>query len=55
MGEVAYDLQKEPKHKVEIVVHVDQSLDERQRSDLVSSLESLDGIYGQNFARCVIT
>ena len=36
MGEVAYDLQNEPEYKVEIVVHVDQALDEGQRSDLVS-------------------
>ena len=49
MGEVAYDLQNEMKHKVEIVVHVDQALDEGQRSDLVSSLESSDGIYGAEF------
>jgi len=49
MGEVAYDLQNEPEYKVEIVVHVDQALDEGQRSDLVSSLESSEGIYGAEF------
>jgi hypothetical protein len=49
MGDVAYDLQKEPEHKVEIVVHVDQTLDEGQRSELVSSLEDSEGIYGAEF------
>ena len=44
MGEVAHDLQNEPEHNVEIVVHVDNTLDEGQRNDLVSSLENSDGI-----------
>ena len=44
MGDVAYDLQNEPQHNVEIVVHVDETLDEGQRSNLVSSLEGSDGI-----------
>jgi hypothetical protein len=49
MGDVAYDLQNKPEHKVEIVVHVDQTLDEGQRSELVSSLEDSEGIYGAEF------
>ena len=49
MGDVAFDLQNEPEHKVEIVVHVDQTLDEGQRSELVSSLEDSEGIYRAEF------
>jgi len=44
MGAVAYDLQSKPAHNVEIVVHVDETLTEDQRSDLVSSLEGSAGI-----------
>ncbi|HAJ92726.1 MAG TPA: ATP-binding protein [Gammaproteobacteria bacterium] len=49
MGEVAYDLQKEAEHNVEIVVHVDESLDEGKRSDLVTALEESEGIYRVEF------
>lgn len=44
MGNVAYDLQNKPEHKVEIVVHVEETLTEDQRSGLVSSLEESAGI-----------
>jgi len=49
MGDVAYDLQNEPEHNVEIVVHVDETLDEGQRSDLVTALEDSEGIYRAEF------
>ena len=49
MGEVAYDSQNEPEHNVEIVVHVDNTLDEGQRSDLVRSLENSEGIFRAEF------
>ena len=49
MGEVAYDLQNEPEHNVEIVVHVDETLDEGRRSELVSSLEDSEGIFRAEF------
>ena len=49
MGEVAYSLQNEPEHNVEIVVHVDETLDEGQRRELVSSLEDSEGIYRAEF------
>jgi len=49
MGNVAYDLQNKPEHKVEIVVHVDEALTEGQRNDLVSSLEGSVGIARAEF------
>lgn len=44
MGEVAYAIQGNTEHQVEIVVHVDESLSEGQRSGLVSALEDSEGI-----------
>ena len=44
MGNVAYDLQHRSEHNVEIVVHVDETLTDNQRSNLVSLLEGSAGI-----------
>ncbi len=44
MGEVAYPLQGNMERSIEIVVHVDESLSEGQRSGLVSTLENAEGI-----------
>jgi hypothetical protein len=49
MGEVAYDLQTQPEHKVEIVVHVDENLGENRRNDLVEALNGTEGIYVAEF------
>lgn len=49
MDEVAHDIQSNPAHNVEIVVHVDETLDEGQRSNLVNSLEESEGIYRAEF------
>jgi hypothetical protein len=49
MGEVAYDLQRQPAHSIEILIHVDETLEEDRRDDLVSALEATDGIYTAEF------
>lgn len=49
MVEVAYDVQQQPAHNIEIIVHVDETLEEHQRKDLVDALESTDGIHTAEF------
>jgi hypothetical protein len=49
MGEVAYNIHSNPEHNVEIVVHVDETLSEGQRGDLVNSLEDSEGIHRVEF------
>ena len=49
MGDVAYDLHRSPAHNVEIIVHVDETLGEPRRADLVNSLESMNGIKSAEF------
>jgi hypothetical protein len=51
MGEFAYETQKEavPAHNVEVVVHVDETLGEEQRNDLVMALVAEEGIAGAEF------
>lgn len=49
MGEVAYDLQVLPEHNVEIVVHVDETLGQQRRNDLVEVLNGTEGIYSAEF------
>ena len=39
MGAVAYDLQPQEEKHVEIVIHVDESLVEHERKDLVDAME----------------
>jgi hypothetical protein len=39
----------EAKNTVEIVVHISENLEERQRSNLVTALESNDGIVSAEF------
>ena len=41
MGAVAYDLQPQDEKHVEIVIHVDESLEEHERKDLVDALDGL--------------
>ncbi len=49
MGEVAYSARQEPAHSVEIVVHVDETLAEEKRKDLVRALEKNEGIISAEF------
>jgi len=49
MGEVAYDLQPQVGTKVEIVVHVDETLGESRRNDLVDALQETDGVHTAEF------
>ena len=50
MGKVAYDLQDMPEHNVELVLHVDETLTDDQRSNLVNSLQESDGIEKAEFS-----
>jgi hypothetical protein len=49
MGNVAYDLQRNPAHNVEIIVHVDETLGETRRGDLIEALESIEGVRSAEF------
>jgi len=49
MGEVAYNIQQDTAHNVEIIVHVDETLGEPRRADLVNSLENINGIKSAEF------
>ena len=51
MGNVAYNLHQHPQHHVEIIVHVDETLGESRRGDLVDALEEIDGIKSAEFCR----
>lgn len=49
MGDVVYDLQEKPEHNVEIIVHVDETLGEQRRNDLVEMLSGTEGIHSAEF------
>jgi len=49
MGNVAYHLQQNPQHLLEIILHIDESLGESRRGDLVDALEEMDGIKSAEF------
>ena len=49
MGEVAYNINQDPDKTVEIVVHVDETLGDERRKDLVAALESAGGIQSAEF------
>lgn len=49
MGEVAYDIHPEVERHVEIVLHVDETLGDERRSDLVKALEGTQGIRSAEF------
>ena len=49
MGDVAYNLYPEADKTVEIVVHVEETLGDERRRDLVTALESAGGISSAEF------
>jgi hypothetical protein len=49
MGQAIYNIENEPAHTVEIVVHVSENLEEMQRNNLVVALENKDGIVSAEF------
>ena len=49
MGEAAYSTRHEPDRSVEIVVHIDETLAEQKRAELVRALEQNDGIISAEF------
>jgi hypothetical protein len=49
MGQTMHSIENEPAHTVEIVVHISETLDERQRSNLVVALQNNDGIVSAEF------
>ena len=49
MGDIAYDLHRNPEHNVEIIVHVDETLGESKRADLVETLTGMEGIKSAEF------
>ena len=49
MGDVAYDLHRNPANNVEIIVHVDETLGESRRGDLVEALQGIEGVKSAEF------
>jgi len=49
MAELAASIFPRPGSNVEVIVHVDETLEEGQRRDLVSFLEAADGIESAEF------
>ena len=49
MGEAAFSVRQEPDQSVEIVIHINETLAEEKRADLVSALENNDGIISAEF------
>ena len=49
MGQVLPSIQNNPEHTVEIVVHINESLEEQDRRTLVSALEDDEGITSAEF------
>jgi len=49
MGQAIHSIESEPEHTVEIVVHVSENLEDRQRSNLVVALAKEDGIISAEF------
>jgi len=49
MGKVAYSSSPGPDNHVEIVIHVDETLGDDRRGDLVRALERIEGIRSAEF------
>ena len=49
MGNVAYHPHQNPEHHVEIIVHIDETLGESRRGDLIEARQETDGIKSAEF------
>jgi len=49
MGQAMHSIENEPEHTVEIVVHVSENLEGKQRSNLVVALQNKEGIVSAEF------
>ena len=49
MGQALHNIENEPDHTVEIVVHITETLGEQRRGDLVAALEGNGGITTAEF------
>jgi hypothetical protein len=49
MGQAMHSIENEPEHTVEIVVHVSENLEGKQRSNLIVALQNKDGIVSAEF------
>ena len=49
MGQALRNIESEPEHTVEIVVHISETLGEHQRGDLVAALQDNGGITTAEF------
>lgn len=49
MGQAMHSIENEPEHTVEIVVHVSENLEGKQRSNLIAALENTNGIVAAEF------
>jgi len=49
MGQAIRNIENEPEHTVEIVVHVSENLGEGQRNNLVAALEKENGLVSAEF------
>ncbi len=49
MGELAYDLQQQAASSIEIIIHIDETLEEHERKHLIDALEAADGIHSAEF------
>lgn len=49
MGHALHNIENEPDHTVEIVVHITETMGAQQREDLVSALEDSGGITTAEF------
>ena len=49
MAQVLHSVETQPDHSVEIIVHITESLEEKQRQELVTALEDNGGITAAEF------
>jgi len=49
MAQALHSIETQPAHIVEIVVHISEGLDEKQRGELVAALEKNEGITAAEF------
>ena len=49
MAQALHNIETQPEHTIEIVVHITENLEEQQRGNLVASLGNNDGIVAAEF------